>query len=150
MKLELLQHAGKIAGYNLVPENPAEESVLKVIAKVYSEAGINIDDKAGFYPACGTESSRLQFIRQEYEPYDVKTLIKFSEITVEEVREEPEGYLVCAKCGSKNVQVKAWVYPNDNNSYAGEVDDDAWCEDCDEQVYLNLVKPKKRKRKKNE
>jgi hypothetical protein len=116
MKLELLQHAGKIAGYNLVPENPAEESVLKTLF-----------DKEQF-PVREYSEKMQRFIRADYALHDIRTLDKLGEITVEEVRKEPEEYLVCAKCGSKNVQVKAWVYPNDRNSYAGEVDDDAWCE----------------------
>lgn len=42
---------------------------------------------------------------------------------------------VCSNCNSSNVQVKAWVDPNNNNNYIGEVSDgepnDNYCTDCD-------------------
>jgi hypothetical protein len=149
MKLELLQHAGKIAGYSLVPESPVEESALKTIAEVYSEAKISIDDEAKFYQSGGMENNSLQFIRQGYGPYDIKTLVKLGEITVAKDEEEPDECLVCSVCGSKNVQTKAWIYPNENNSYACDAEDDAWCENCDKHVSLDLLKRKIRKGKEN-
>ena len=138
MKLELIKHAGKIAGYNFVPENPAEEKVLIAIA----------GEKTGNSHALVMTGKSLQFIRQGYEPHDIKTLTKLGEITTETVREKQDSYLVCSECGSKNVQVKAWVYPNENNSYAGDIDDgEAWCENCDEHVSLNWIELKNQKRK---
>ncbi|GAB6013317.1 hypothetical protein [Viscerimonas tarda] len=137
MKLELLEHAGKIAGYNFIPENPAEENALKAV----------FDNEK--FPVREYSKESMQFISAGYALHDIKTLTKLGEINISEVREEPKEYLVCAECGSKDVQVKAWVYPNDNNSYAGDIDDDAWCEDCEDHVSLDLVKRKKKKSKKN-
>ena len=39
---------------------------------------------------------------------------------------------VCTHCNSDNVQVKAWVEPNNNNAYVEEVEGDplGWCCDC--------------------
>lgn len=37
-------------------------------------------------------------------------------------------------CGSDNVQVKAWVRPNQNNKFVDEVnegDEPEWCDDCE-------------------
>jgi hypothetical protein len=149
MKLELLKHAGKIAGYHFVPENPAEESALKAISDGLGKAEEHPEDVFGFYYA-GITEGRLQFIHRGFEAYDIKTLTKLGEITVAEVEEEADEYLVCSECGSKNVQIKAWVYPNENNGYACDAEDDAWCEDCDEHVSLDLIKCKARKGKKNE
>jgi Zn finger protein HypA/HybF involved in hydrogenase expression len=141
MKLELIRHGKKNAGYSLLPENPAEENALKVLAGGYDES------ETEFYCAGRSGGKSLQFVRQGYEPSDIKSLSRIGEMVFEKVKEEPKEYLVCTECGSKNVQVKAWVCPNDNNSYAGECDDDAWCEDCDEHVSLESVKVKKRKTK---
>lgn len=43
-----------------------------------------------------------------------------------------EARYICSHCGSDNVQVKAWVKPNDNYKYVGEVEGDelGWCDDC--------------------
>jgi len=39
--------------------------------------------------------------------------------------------LVCRICGSKNIQIRAWVKPNSNNEYVEDVPTkDCWCEDC--------------------
>lgn len=37
----------------------------------------------------------------------------------------------CSHCQSDNVQIKAWVKPNDNNTYVDEVnpDEPGWCDD---------------------
>ncbi len=47
--------------------------------------------------------------------------------------------LVCEDCGSKNVQVLAWVDAN-TNKYKEEGpnngSDQNWCEKCDKHVYL--------------
>jgi Zn finger protein HypA/HybF involved in hydrogenase expression len=131
MRLELLEHAGKTAGYNFIPENPAEESVLK-----------DVFDREKF-PVREYCKKILQFISADYALHDVKTLTKLGEITVKEVVEEPEEYLVCAECGSRNVQVTAWVYPNEGNAYACEAGEDAWCEECDEHVKLELIRGKR-------
>jgi Zn finger protein HypA/HybF involved in hydrogenase expression len=147
MKIELLKHAGKIAGYNFVPENPAETGALKVISDGLGKAEEHPEDVFGFYPAGITDGS-LQFIHRGFEAYDIKTLTKLGEITVAEVEEEADEYLVCSECGSKNVQVRAWVDAN-TNRYESEIDGDAWCENCDEHVSLDLVKRKARKGKKN-
>ena len=39
---------------------------------------------------------------------------------------------ICTHCNSDNVQVKAWVKPNENNECVDEVPDEmGWCDDCD-------------------
>lgn len=42
---------------------------------------------------------------------------------------------VCQNCNSDNVEVKAWVKPNNNNEYVDEVESEAlgWC--CDEELH---------------
>jgi Zn finger protein HypA/HybF involved in hydrogenase expression len=148
MKIELLKHAGRIAGYNLVPENPAETGALKAISDELGNAKEHPEDAFGFYYA-GIMNGSPQFIHKGFETHDIKTLTKLGEITVAEVEEEADEYLVCSECGSKNVQVTAWVNAN-TNRYTGDTDDDeAWCEDCDEHVTLDLIKRKARKGKKN-
>jgi hypothetical protein len=149
MKLELIKHAGRIAGYKLVPENPAEESALKAIADGYGKAEVYPDGVSAYGYAGSSESNSIEFIRQGFEKYDIKTLTKLGDITITEVVEEPAVYLVCSECGSKNVQLRAWVDAN-TNRYAGETDDEeAWCEDCQKSVGLELVKRKTKKGKKN-
>ncbi|MDR2085788.1 MAG: hypothetical protein LBP72_01300 [Dysgonamonadaceae bacterium] len=126
MKLEVVKHAGKVAGYNFVPENPAEESALKALFD---------NEKFPGRESCG---KILQFIHADYALHDIKTLTKLGEVTTAEVVDEPEEYLICSECGSTNVQVKIWVYPNENNRYAGDVEDDAWCDDCNKHISLDL------------
>ena len=42
---------------------------------------------------------------------------------------------ICTHCQSDNVEVKAWVRPNNNNEYVDEVEGDemGWC--CDEELH---------------
>ena len=44
----------------------------------------------------------------------------------------------CTHCQSDNVEVKAWVRPNNNNEYVDEVEGDemGWC--CDEQLHADI------------
>ncbi|MDR2810446.1 MAG: hypothetical protein LBB84_07825 [Tannerellaceae bacterium] len=100
MKLELIKQAGKIAGYNFVAENPAEERAVQALG----------------------------------------------EITVVETEEEPDEYLVCSVCGSKNVLIEAWIYAN-GGEYAGEAGcGEARCEDCNCEVKIILKKGQKEKK----
>ena len=49
-------------------------------------------------------------------------------------------YLVCEICGSRDVQVKAWIDPNTNeicDECWGDKED-CWCCDCQENVYLTF------------
>lgn len=41
-------------------------------------------------------------------------------------------YLVCSVCGGKNVQIKAWIDPNVNETIDDSYfdDEDTWCDDC--------------------
>ena len=45
---------------------------------------------------------------------------------------------VCKECGSKKVQVKAWVNANNNEYISGAIigEYDIWCEDCEEHCEL--------------
>src|SRR6056297_1655913 len=47
----------------------------------------------------------------------------------------------CQHCYSDNVQVKAWVRPNNNNVFIDEVNPDelGWCEDCELNVVVETV-----------
>ena len=144
MILELLKHGKNIAGYNFVPENPAEENALKLISDGLGKAEQHPEDVFGFYYAGITENGVIKYLHRGFEEYDIKTLTKLGEITVVDASEEKDEFLVCSKCGSKNVQVTAWVYAN-TNRYAGEADGDVWCEDCDEHTTLNLIKLKVKK-----
>ena len=66
----------------------------------------------------------------------------FGELT-DEVK-QPEPVWVCPHCGSKNVQTKAWVRPNENNKFVDLVDDsenyssNSWCDDCEKHGILEL------------
>lgn len=41
---------------------------------------------------------------------------------------------VCSNCGSKNVEVKVWVNPNDPKQidFSSYETEDTWCGDCEE------------------
>lgn len=41
----------------------------------------------------------------------------------------------CPICKGTNVQVKAWVDAN-TNEVIGECEEEAWCDDCEEEVRL--------------
>lgn len=48
-----------------------------------------------------------------------------------------ESTLVCSKCGSENVETKAWVDVNDDTVLDGASEgniEDNWCRDCEEHV----------------
>lgn len=47
----------------------------------------------------------------------------------------------CQHCMSDNVQVKAWVEPNNNNAYVDEVEGDelGWCGDCEHNVVVETI-----------
>jgi len=51
---------------------------------------------------------------------------------------------VCTHCQSDNVQIKAWVRPNNNNTYVDEVNPDelGWCEDCQLNSVIETVQVK--------
>lgn len=36
----------------------------------------------------------------------------------------------CSICGGTNIQLQAWVDPNNNNKYIEDITDECWCEDC--------------------
>jgi len=49
---------------------------------------------------------------------------------------ETKTVYICPQCQSDNVQIKAWVRPNENNQYVDEVnegDELGWC--CDEELH---------------
>lgn len=45
----------------------------------------------------------------------------------------------CSVCGGYNVQIKAWVDPNKGFAYCTDIDEPAWCEDCEKEVDLDEV-----------
>lgn len=38
----------------------------------------------------------------------------------------------CSECGSTNVQIQAWVDPNNNNSFVNSDDEEGWCDSCEQ------------------
>lgn len=55
------------------------------------------------------------------------------------------GYIYkCSNCGSTNVEMKAWVNPNNDNSYVDTVSDgeaeDNYCSNCDGHYKLDVIK----------
>jgi len=52
----------------------------------------------------------------------------------------------CTECGSKDVEIKAWTYPNDGDKLAGNdsLDQgDCWCNDCQEHTELETCSAEK-------
>jgi hypothetical protein len=52
--------------------------------------------------------------------------------------------MYCTRCGSDDVQMKAWVKPNECDAYADECgckneESDCWCESCQEHVQLEYI-----------
>ena len=48
--------------------------------------------------------------------------------------------LVCKVCGSKNIQIQAWVKPNSDNEYVDDIDTkECWCENCKDHAPTNWV-----------
>ena len=48
---------------------------------------------------------------------------------------------ICDNCGSSNVQMQMWVYPN-TNEIVDDVSEslkDNWCDDCEDNVTLTTV-----------
>ena len=47
-------------------------------------------------------------------------------------KEKTKWVYICMHCNSDNVQVKAWVKPNEDNKFVDEVEGDemGWCDDC--------------------
>jgi len=52
---------------------------------------------------------------------------------------------LCMYCGSDNVQVKAWVKPNEGHKYVDEIEGDelGWCDDCQNTVDVQTAELKK-------
>ena len=53
---------------------------------------------------------------------------------------------ICTYCNSDNVQIKAWVKPNENNLFVAEVnngDELGWCNDCNLTTVIQTVAVKK-------
>lgn len=46
--------------------------------------------------------------------------------------------LVCGICSGTNVQIRVWVDANTLEYKSDTEDNDAWCEDCQEHVTLEL------------
>ena len=47
----------------------------------------------------------------------------------------------CSVCNSTNIQLQAWIDPNNNNKYIEDTEDDeCWCKNCQEHTKIKLVK----------
>lgn len=60
------------------------------------------------------------------------------------IEDHPEFHIlhICSKCDSDNVQIKAWVRPNQNYKYVDEVNDGdelGFCDDCLEHVIIDIA-----------
>ena len=57
-----------------------------------------------------------------------------------------EARYVCSHCGGDNVQIKAWVKPNLNYKFVGEVEGDelGWCDDCQLHSVIDTVEMNQR------
>ena len=54
---------------------------------------------------------------------------------------------ICSHCNSDNVQIKAWVRPNQGNQYVDAVPDDCdmgWCDDCGLSSDIQIAELKRR------
>lgn len=46
----------------------------------------------------------------------------------------------CSICGGTNIQLQAWIDPNNNNRYIKDTkDDECWCEDCEENTKIKVI-----------
>lgn len=46
----------------------------------------------------------------------------------------------CSVCGGTNIQLQAWIDPNNSNKYIeGTEDDECWCEDCQEHTKIRKI-----------
>lgn len=46
----------------------------------------------------------------------------------------------CSICGGTNIQLQAWIDPNNNNKYIQDTEDDiCWCEDCQEHTKVKSI-----------
>lgn len=46
----------------------------------------------------------------------------------------------CSICGGTNIQLQAWIDPNNNNNYIeGTEDSECWCENCQEHTKIKLI-----------
>lgn len=57
---------------------------------------------------------------------------------IELYKKTQKKLLVCADCGSSDIEFKVWYNPNDRKSTAWELDDgeiaDGWCKSCEEEI----------------
>lgn len=97
--------------------------------------GKTMDDILGLFDA-------LQDYAVDEMGIDEKIVFNLSEDGEEPVRPK-KTFQVCPHCGSKNVQRKAWVRPNENNKFVdypeGDDDSDCWCDDCEDHGTLEDV-----------
>jgi hypothetical protein len=158
MKIELVKISGNIAGYNLVAEHEEERVALDAVRELHlggdneNQPPVRYDGFDGVQEECLIW--RLKFVQNSYAAHDMKSLSRLGEVEIVEVKDDfsKRSYLRCSECGSKNVQMKAWVNPNKSNEfidYTSDHDeaDDCWCEDCMENLELEFVEVKRKRRK---
>lgn len=42
------------------------------------------------------------------------------------------GKYICKKCGSTDITIRKWVNPNTNYISSDDIDNECWCDDCEE------------------
>ena len=100
-------------------------------AKPYSVAwpGISGQNELG-------NNARDKIVERACELYDGQRFVT-------EREEEDESQInVCECCGSRDIQVRAWVDGN-TNEYISDIDDsddDFWCDSCEEAHYFVSMK----------
>lgn len=63
-------------------------------------------------------------------------------VELQYMKTQKETVYQCTECEGRNVQVKAWVLPNQGMKFVDEVcegDELGWCEDCEMNVYVETA-----------
>jgi len=152
-------------------ENFARESAERIFDELCESDGFHTDDQMPekFIEIIMADNMHADIIKAKLRAQilnDLKVhpvLFDISETTKElqydgDMREDYEGLVtayirelfnekktkcvhLCMSCGSDNVQVKAWVKPNQDNKMIDEVEGDelGWCEDCQQNVNVDTA-----------
>lgn len=93
--------------------------------------------------AVDTYGLSKQLVFGDMEELVVDTGMKDADKNQINVGDAVKTIYLCSHCNSDNVQVKAWVLPNQNNQYACDMEDAlGWCEDQQRHVVVDTVQLK--------
>lgn len=110
----------------------------------------NIDLKNGRYLYVRAEIPTVQGCHLITTPFNTKTFSKaFPNV---DVHKNSMGTLLyypkslglpkycCSICSGTNIQLQAWIDPNNNNKYIEDTEDDeCWCENCQEHTKIKKI-----------